>query len=1099
MEIGRPEPIAEAPPFRRRTPLRGLVRQPFSESDPMHRSTLVRAMRAAGLAALATASLAPAAHAADASLLKVLNATPASANPQNLFEGNGLFFSADDGTHGQELWRSTGTGNATLVKDLFSGVYGSNPSGFLTVGDLTYFTAFGEESNQLYVTDGTAAGTRVLTGLGDVDEGNGFTASQVFVVGQTIFVSGTTGEGYDLYKYSPEGDKLTYVSPFNVESVATLPDALLYTSMFSGRLHSVNEAGQDTVLSTARNGTITVSDSKAYFAEYGPENESHLVVTDGETTEELLYDDDPINGIQVIAPRDGGGVIVQQGSRYYRALPDGAVSQIGNGPQANSTILSLGSRFAYIGYDGEDVGLFVNGGVGDDSDRLDLGPGGDYTVSGLVESDDQMYFIRRSGGQEVLWTSDGTDEGTYALTDGLPFAAGAGTFGPLVPVPGGGVSFSAKSTEVGNEAFTITAGTPDERGEPQLIKDINTVPGDGTVGAAHAIEFGNQALFSVNDGSTTQPWVTDGTADGTRSLNPGASGSQFLIESAAFGPLAMFISSSDSEDTTGVVRQTDGDGYFNVSETNGDGSHAHSLVVTAGRPFYLAYAPGAEGDFDDLYDGHGNPVNHPEAWPGNSSVKQLASAGGLLYVLLRADNGGEAGLWTLDPETLETTLVASSQASSTLEGAVDIGGKLYFQRTTQAEGREAWVTDGTPDGTEPLGDLSPGPSAGTGDSPDPIFSHAGATVFVSGADRSEAEADEDPGVKQFSRVTANGLTSVALPERPNGAGAITAGELRHLTSVGDLLYADVSDGLIRIDPAGDATLVGSFDYEGISDLREVGGKLYFSGQVDGDRELWTSDGTTAGTRVSDDIVPGGDYETPASSDPRSLFSLGTKVLFTASTKVTGRQLFSFDSATDTPPPVVTPTTPTTTPTDPENPGNPGEPETPPATTPAVQEPTGPQGGNPPAGNTGTPGTPAPAATGGPATENPPADVPDTRAVPRKVEVGVTNKTDTKAPYKYKLSGSLLGAKGLAKKSECTGSANIEISSSSKATGKTVVTVIKSYSTKLRWIDGECSFDKEITLPKKGLPKNGKVQATVFFKGTKNQQPKASKPITLRFG
>jgi ELWxxDGT repeat protein len=73
------------------------------------------------------------------------------------------------------------------------------------------------------------------------------------------------------------------------------------------------------------------------------------------------------------------------------------------------------------------------------------------------------------------------------------------------------------------------------------------------------------------------------------------------------------------------------------------------------------------------------------------------------------------------------------------------------------------------------------------------------------------------------------------------------------------------------------------------------GRLYFAagpGSSDGgervDTELWTSDGTTAGTVESVDIDPSG------SSDPHDLVRLSDAIIFSASDGQHGRELWRLD-------------------------------------------------------------------------------------------------------------------------------------------------------------------------------------------------------------
>lgn len=75
-----------------------------------------------------------------------------------------LFFSADDGSSGRELWSSDGTTAGTsIVADICPGVRGSGPSYLIAWGGSIYFQADDCSAGpELWVSDGTEGGTVLL-------------------------------------------------------------------------------------------------------------------------------------------------------------------------------------------------------------------------------------------------------------------------------------------------------------------------------------------------------------------------------------------------------------------------------------------------------------------------------------------------------------------------------------------------------------------------------------------------------------------------------------------------------------------------------------------------------------------------------------------------------------------------------------------------------------------------------------------------------------------------------------------------------------------------------------------------------------------------
>ena len=139
--------------------------------------------------------------------------------------GNRVFFVADDGNTGRELWSSDGTTAGTrLVRDLYPGSESSDPADFLVKGNELYFTAKNPAiGRELWRTDGTAAGTQRITDLNPGKEDSN--PSDLALMGNTVYFSATNqADDRELYAY---GDPLPNYTPNPVAEVTLDADAVL--------------------------------------------------------------------------------------------------------------------------------------------------------------------------------------------------------------------------------------------------------------------------------------------------------------------------------------------------------------------------------------------------------------------------------------------------------------------------------------------------------------------------------------------------------------------------------------------------------------------------------------------------------------------------------------------------------------------------------------------------------------------------------------------------------------------------------------------------------------------------------------------------------
>lgn len=187
------------------------------------------------------------------------------------------------------------------------------------------------------------------------------------------------------------------------------------------------------------------------------------------------------------------------------------------------------------------------------------------------------------------------------------------------------------------------------------------------------------------------------------------------------------------------------------------------------------------------------------------------------------------------------------------------------------------MSDGTQDGTAFLGDVLPA---------DRLLSQAsavrdGVLLFAGSAPETGEELWQSDGTVAGTHLLAE---TVPGPGSKRLGPFAVAGPTLFFAAGGKELWKNdgAGTGLVRALPGDPAV--------GIRSLTALGERVYFS-YDDGEhgRELWVSDGTEAGTRMVEDLLPG-----PGSSHPRQLHAEGAILLFSASDGVHGQEPWRSD-------------------------------------------------------------------------------------------------------------------------------------------------------------------------------------------------------------
>mgnify|MGYP002013133287 FL=1 len=520
-------------------------------------------------------------------------------NRQFAILNNKVYFLANDGVNGNELWVTDGTSNGTqIVKDIFPG---SHTSGIVNLTSNGQYLIFAAQENynsptSLWKSDGTMAGTIEIIQI-DLNKDYGYTM-QFLEVNDKFYFQGAdkTLNGIEIWETNgiPENTALTvdinhrrssnpipaysdrFITPLNDKSVMFAKDGLHGAEPFSTN---------GTV-----NGTFLLKDIM-------PNDDSSI----------------DLNQIPDFNFKKAGGKL------FFRALDPlyGYELFMTDGTSANTSIVkniapgaesSIVESFLFIEYnddlyfkandqvhggelwrtDGTETGTFmlkdIYLGPGHGIENANYRDGLNYhtVMNGL------LYFNADDGVENAIWKTDGTESGTVKAIS-IP-SSGNNDNGPVVLNSSNGKLYFAtnpNNTSYGYFSLNVSDGTQ---------SNITTL---GTwlspVHFEYNIIYNNEFYFMVRDGFGLGLMKTDGTVNGTVMVKGGMERS-YVKYMGICGPY-LYFSVGEYNEFDSELWRTDGtaDGTIRIAE-----NELRNYTCIENK---LAYLDGVYGDNLWITDG----------------------------------------------------------------------------------------------------------------------------------------------------------------------------------------------------------------------------------------------------------------------------------------------------------------------------------------------------------------------------------------------------------------------------------------------------------------------------------------------------------------
>jgi ELWxxDGT repeat protein len=437
-----------------------------------------------------------------------------------------LFFTANDGSTGQELWKSDADGTV-LVKDIASGGKSSSPSNLTAANGMLFFTANdGTTARELWLwkSDGTEEGTVPLK---NIKPGNWYwyPSNLTSVDGTLFFGAYEESAGQELWKSdgTPEGTVL--VKDIALEGESSSPQNLTAVNgmLFFRGDDGIN--GEELWKSDGTaEGTVLVRDIHPGAVPLRPR---YLTDVNGELFFEARYNTSG-PGTWELWKSDG----TPAGTVLVKDFPPPA------GSSYTPYLTTVGETLFFIAYD-ESTGkeLWKSDGTAEGTVLVkDIEPGPDSPgLTYLTAVGDTLFFGANytwtPDRQWELWKSDGTEAGTALVKvfsfESSPYAP------PLLQNVNGMLFLRGGDAYTGQELWK-SDGTP---GGTILVKDI--APGADSSSPSYLTAVNETLFFGANYSSAGdwELWKSDGTEAGTQLSKAGFNRTDAVEVEVTYAPV----------------------------------------------------------------------------------------------------------------------------------------------------------------------------------------------------------------------------------------------------------------------------------------------------------------------------------------------------------------------------------------------------------------------------------------------------------------------------------------------------------------------------------------------------------------------------------